>query len=723
VAAADRVAPAPESSHPFSADRPIGSKDEDLLGRAPFAENLAKAIEGWRGKDSLVIALYGPWGVGKTSLKNLVVEELNGKVAVVEFNPWQWSAQDRIAQAFFEHLARGIARTADGLLARWRARWVATRVRNYARLLDVAVAGLGLAGRIGRLLAAFVSRDAQRGLERAKARLTALLRRLDRPVLVVIDDVDRLTADEIRLVFQLVKANADFPNLVYLLLFDRGVIEAALETPGVSGREFLEKIIQVGFDVPHPERSRIDRVLFRQLDELLALPGVAERWDRQRRTRLFLDGVQPLVQTLRDVHRFAGMLSFQVSLLRAHDTLEVNPIDLVGLELLRVFEPEVYRALPGAKDALTQVAPRRAGSDSGSPDPELDARRAQIRSLVESARPGHRAAVEGILKELFPTAAWAFGGPTYARMENAWLRDLRVCRPEIFERYFLLAVPEADISQAELEALISVAGNRAVFAERLRGLQERGLIEVVLDRLSAHLERLDLTHAVPFVTALFDVGDDLPNGGEEWLSPFEQLYLLLRRFLERQPDRAARADVLNQAIRDTEGLSLPVCVVARSRQQIETSQPGQALLTETELQHLELLCLERIRGAGRDGRLWRAPRFLSLLAQWKRWARGEPRECVGGLIKTPEGVLTFLRGCLRRVVLWQSHGPYVTRWEQYEIRLEEIEPFISVERLSSAVHGLSEDRLDARDREAVEAFRRAVRGRAGGKPDEDRDDD
>jgi hypothetical protein len=53
---------------PFSADRPIRSKSEDLLGRSAFAESLATVVEGWTGNDSLVVALYGPWGIGKTSL-------------------------------------------------------------------------------------------------------------------------------------------------------------------------------------------------------------------------------------------------------------------------------------------------------------------------------------------------------------------------------------------------------------------------------------------------------------------------------------------------------------------------------------------------------------------------------------------------------------------------------------------------------------------------------
>jgi len=62
--------------HPFSADRPITSAREDLLGRTGFAESLAAAIKGWKGNDSLVIALYGSWGSRKSA--NYVVNYPDG---------------------------------------------------------------------------------------------------------------------------------------------------------------------------------------------------------------------------------------------------------------------------------------------------------------------------------------------------------------------------------------------------------------------------------------------------------------------------------------------------------------------------------------------------------------------------------------------------------------------------------------------------------------------
>ncbi len=85
--------------YPLSADRPIQTRDEDRLGRRGFAEGLARGLGEWRGKDSLVIALYGAWGSGKSSVKNMALEALaqapqSREATVVEFNPWEYVKGD-----------------------------------------------------------------------------------------------------------------------------------------------------------------------------------------------------------------------------------------------------------------------------------------------------------------------------------------------------------------------------------------------------------------------------------------------------------------------------------------------------------------------------------------------------------------------------------------------------------------------------------------------------
>ena len=60
-----------------------------------------------------------------------------------------------------------------------------------------------------------------------------------------------LIAPEIRQMFQLVKLLGDFPNTIYLLAFDREVVVESLKSvqEGV-GEEYLEKIVQIPFELP-----------------------------------------------------------------------------------------------------------------------------------------------------------------------------------------------------------------------------------------------------------------------------------------------------------------------------------------------------------------------------------------------------------------------------------------------------------------------------------------
>jgi predicted KAP-like P-loop ATPase len=61
-----------------AADQPARSISDDVLGRGPFAVALAEAITGWQEPKRLVVALTGLSGSGKSTIKNFVVETLEG---------------------------------------------------------------------------------------------------------------------------------------------------------------------------------------------------------------------------------------------------------------------------------------------------------------------------------------------------------------------------------------------------------------------------------------------------------------------------------------------------------------------------------------------------------------------------------------------------------------------------------------------------------------------
>ncbi len=285
-------------SHSYSADRPIQSKREDLLGRAQFATSLANDIQGWEGNDSLVIALYGAWGSGKTSVKNILLERLRMKrtnpLHLVEFNPWQLSGTGGIASSFFRELGIALRKPGPTGDAEKRAKtWNAyssllvlsgTAIKSIGSLLAfsgedktlaVVAAGegmkaLGAASKEGSEALKAKGESEVKSLHELKCALATMLTKLPQPVLVIIDDIDRLTTDEILQVFQLVKANADFPKVIYLLVFERSVVAKALDNVSDGrGSEFLEKIVQVGFHIPHASRRAVHKLLCNRLEALL----------------------------------------------------------------------------------------------------------------------------------------------------------------------------------------------------------------------------------------------------------------------------------------------------------------------------------------------------------------------------------------------------------------------------------------------------------------------
>lgn len=744
----------------FSTDRPIERRADDRLGRRGFAEAIAAAIRGWRGRDSLVIALYGVWGTGKSSVKNMVIEALKERetedVLVAQFNSWQFANREQLTAAFFDQIGIALGRGTVGserdrtrLLRRWRGyaaylqaggglvelvrkpvMWGAGLLAVFlfgaavaqawwlALLIGVAVAAfaglLKYSSRVAEKVAALVEVGVEvgrRSLEEVKRDLAESLRGLEAPVLVVIDDVDRLTPAEMQELFQLVKANADFPNLVYLLLFERGTVEKSIQKVlEVDGREYLEKIVQAGFDLPLVGRSQVDRVLFAGLDEVLELnEQIGRHFDQRRWENLYLGGLQPYFETLRDVNRYVSTFAFNAALFQSEGAFEVNPVDLIGLEVLRVFEPEVYHALPQHKEFLTRQR------DVGGGDQE--ARRRALMGMVENAPEERRERVKEIVKQLFPPAEWAFGGMGYgAGFGDQWLRELRVCSSEVFDRYFRLTVPEEDISQATIDRIIGLAGDRGGLRAEFKNLASQGLLGNAMERLEAYKETMPIVHAQSFVTAVFDVGEDLPEARPGFF-PIEAAMHATRIvywYLRQEPDMGRRANVLRNAIRETEGVSLPVRFVAIQEQTAKNDRDR--FVTDEALEELRQLCVLKIRAAAESGRLATNREFLGILYRWKEWAReDEPRAFCQSFAATLEGAVRLVTGFLQRSTS-HSMGDYIAREHRF-IRLIDVETFVAWEVIEHSLEAVAIDSLAPRERTAVEAFREAVERRRQGKPD------
>ncbi len=347
----------------YNIDRPIEHINEDSLHRSEFAENLAKAIGYWDGSDSLVIALYGEWGSGKTSIKNMVVESIksqdNKTVVPIEFNPWYWSGQKELMEAFFREIGIGFEEQNEPLSKKFKlygkvltfssscmkaiaplSQWVAPGTGTILDSVSTGTENIARALEAGAELSD--NQESNKSLNDIKNEIKASLKDREK-YLIIIDDIDRLPPDQIRMMFQLIKANADFPKFVYLLMFQKDIVEKALEIPGenINGQSYLNKIIQIPFDVPMANTTIIHKYLENNIKNIFEKHGISSELPPEvlgESMRL----IGPLFNNYRDVKRFLNTLSINIALFIKDNKLIVHPVDYILIETIRVFNPELY---------------------------------------------------------------------------------------------------------------------------------------------------------------------------------------------------------------------------------------------------------------------------------------------------------------------------------------------------------------------------------------------
>jgi len=240
--------------------QPIKSGSDDKFERTSFAEHLGKFLCLDQDAPSIVIGIEAKWGDGKTSCINLVKEILNKKrpkPIIVDFNPWLISSIDSVIEGFIIELAAAIGMQAS---MSEKGKSAAQKVLQFGKILSPIklIPGVEPWGSMVESVLSAVGQSAKTASELAnlsiqarKKDVQAHLRKMNRPIVVIIDDVDRLPPDHVRIVFQMLKAICDFDRVSYLIAYDPDPVIKALSYNEVyDGHKYLEKLVQMSYPLP-----------------------------------------------------------------------------------------------------------------------------------------------------------------------------------------------------------------------------------------------------------------------------------------------------------------------------------------------------------------------------------------------------------------------------------------------------------------------------------------
>lgn len=484
----------------FRPDIPIQTASDDVLGRHFFAEQLARAMIYYNSSEAFTIGLYGPWGSGKTSVINLLEEELtkqSNDCIVVRFNPWLCSTPNQMISQFFGVLAEAInpksnekkieviqerielAQQAVELLNQYVNMVQATQVDPR---MAAASMGLNLVGRSIQLFQKFRQSKSQvpATLQGQKQALQDKLNDYKKKIIVMIDDLDRLSSDEIVAIFQLVKSLADFPYMIYLLAFDRDIVVKALEdVQKGNGNAYLEKIVQMPFELPRANSVDIEQIFLKRLEEVVQGKKYCVRpidWEL-----LFDEGLRPYLASIRDVTRYINAFALKYAMLKN----ETDPLDLIALTCIQVFEPQMFSQLPYYSDVLCCTEMTWFKND----EEKTAYHRTIYDTLMASVSEEKKKVCSYILTKLFPE--WKrkvdpYGGYEYHSPEEQ-LRHHRICSRECFDRYFMLNLERNGISDATIQYLIFQI-DRNGFVQQVQQLIAAGKMDRFLREFEAYFD-------------------------------------------------------------------------------------------------------------------------------------------------------------------------------------------------------------------------------------------
>ena len=492
-------------------------------------------------------------------------------------------------------------------------------------------------------------------------------------------------------IFQIVKSMGDYANTAYLLALDKQAVIQSMNTLHIEGEAFLEKMVQLPFEIPPILSQDIENILADRLLELIALVP-EDTWDALYWSDLYYNAIKYFFQNCRDITRYINTLQFSYTRLRH----VVNPMDFFALTAIEIFSPEVYDGIRDNKDLFTDLLdPVYTLTET-----QREKEKAQCDAIIGRSQRVAKDIMLELLLCLFPRLKQLYQPDVPFYYHAALARTLRrACNPESFDLYFRLSIKTGYMLKTEFENILSLASDQMSFNQTLSRLtQEKNVIKF-LDLLDNPTLRHLPTQTIPvIINAFIDHGDLFPEGiaGPLNLETTMRLHRIITILLKRISSSEIRLQIMQEAItKTTNSLYTMAYELLEFEHEHETSHA--AFLPETfrtftpdQLTILKKAVLQQIKVWAQDMRLSKHPKLLFLLKTWNHLEGSNAcQPFIQNMVQTDRGFLMLL--C---IALAQPISDAMTQYKinpAWKEQIDTLNTLIPITQLTEHAKTLFED--------------------------------
>jgi hypothetical protein len=410
---------------------------EDILDRDLFVSNLKEKISthAQDNKNSFTIGLQGKWGEGKTHVLDMLKKQMEQKndFIVVKMSSWSYINDENSDVHFINCLYKNII---NNITQQFYIPELNCAFSNYLKSINTITANgqvYGLPFSIG------INTYNNNTVEKEKKKISDVIEKIDKTLLIIIDDLDRLCAKEILAVLKAVRSHLDFSKTIFILAYDPAELERQLKTENIK-EDYIHKIVQLEIKLPEISQDKVSKYL---QNELAKIPGLEkmepiELFDKPSIGSAF-------IYNLRHAKRLINSIKFNFLPLKnkINFASEINFADFVHLEILKQNHPKVYSDIinnPKAylgkhpyfnAEALHQDVKKRGISSKD-----------YIIRITEN-----NTNIQKLLAALFSKIAGEFY-PEFAI--SKYPSEQSIDNPHYFHRYFRDTIPEYQVPDAEI---------------------------------------------------------------------------------------------------------------------------------------------------------------------------------------------------------------------------------------------------------------------------------
>lgn len=678
----------------YITDRPIETNEQDLLGRSTFTNYLADSIMNYQSKDGLVIGLYGKWGSGKSSISNMAISKIEqssasdrNKPIIINFSPWNYSDKNNLISLFFNDLEAQINKKANDSLKKK----LGNVLVKYKDTLDV----LSLIPTIGSSLSLLLKSGAEYmesdlnklpSLEETKSELEKALSQSSQKIIVVIDDVDRLPNSQIRDIFQLVKQVGDFPNIIYILLMDKEIVSRALtEVHNIDGNAYLEKIIQVPFEIPELDRVKVENLFIDKVNAIIDDADITisiTYWNH-----IFRYCIKPYINTLRDINRVINVFQFKYYVLKEETCL----VDLLAITTIEVLEPDLYKWIRGNKHNLCKFQLSQPYIGEKKPD-YMTIYTDEFRNLGLN--------VDKCIKST-ATLFQAFNddiNKLYSNHESELelRRQKRIAHPEKFDLYFSFNLDSVKVSKTEIENIINKYDKDSL-QETMKNIISSGNIKYLLDELTSMVEQIPYNRLeIISKTVIDSTGylEEINSTRSEINSAVDLLFAILKR-IETEDERfeilCSLVESINIKSMSFFSFIINILDYAFGRVEHGPQIPEKQIISSKQLDILERKFLDKIYNINPPEAMFNILEFPFLLGEWEIIDEEGQYKFLSALMSDEQFMLRFVCNLAHR---WYGNGE--GGWEFYDERYIK---FVSDDQIYKTIQDWVKENLDKFDKE------------------------